>query len=334
LGKRLLLALFSLTFVLLIAEVGLRVMGVRPHNVRSVSEADFNRVPGMYEPGLAVTSYKIPELPHQIRVNAFGFRGPETSQIPDRKRVLCIGDSFMWGDGVNEDETLPAQLEQIFEGEVEFLNGGVAGSTIQDQRLFLERLLVMKPDAVLLLYSENDLQDMLADPSLRERLVQARQARSGLRGVAYSILRGTAVVELALRAREAWRSRQLVDRIEAEVASRHWNDELLSVYSKEVSEMRDQLDEMEINLIVMAYPWPEYVSTEEDGSIPHLVESLEAIGIDVVDVTGALRRSQLDETKLYLLPYDGHPAAKGYSIVASALEPYFRQLLEIGPPIH
>jgi lysophospholipase L1-like esterase len=333
LRERLLLAVFSMTFILVVAEMGLRVIGVRPLNVRSVSKADFNRVPGMYEPGLDVTDHKIPELPHEIHVNAFGFRGPETTLVPDRPRVVCIGDSFMWGDGVNDNETLPAQLERLFDGEVEFLNGGVAGSTIQDQRPFLERLLVMQPDAVLLLYSENDLMDMLADPSFSERLVQARDARSGMSGLVYSLLRGTAVVELALRAREAWRSRQLVERFNTELPSLHWNDELLESYTNEVSEMHAQLEALDIRLLVVAFPWPQYVTTDEDGSIPPLVESLQKADIEVVNLTRPLRQSNLDEKELYLLPYDGHPAAKGYAVVAAAIEPHYRQLFGTGSPL-
>lgn len=325
--KKLLLAIVSLTLALLLAEAGLRLAGIRPLQIRSISQENFERVPGMYEPGLHVVSRKIPQLPHEVSVNALGFRGPETTIAPTRPRILAIGDSFTWGDGVDDDETLPSQLQQMLGDRVEILNGGVAGSTISDQRQFLERLLVLRPTAVLLVYSENDLQDLLADPSLSERLRRARRARSGWTGVVYSHIRSTAIVELALRAKEAWRSRRLVARIQDQVAHRHWNDALLERYTREVSQMRDELTAKGIRLLVAAYPWPEYVTSEETGSIPPLTAALSRVGIDVVDLTEPLRRSHLGETDLYLLPYDGHPAAKGYAIAAAALEPHIDRLL-------
>jgi hypothetical protein len=72
--------------------------------------------------------------------------------------------------------------------------------------------------------------------------------------------------------------------------------------------MHAQLEALGIRLLVVAFPWPHYLTTDEDGSIPPLVESLQNADIEIVNLTGPLRQSNLDETELYLLSHDGHRA--------------------------
>lgn len=67
---------------------------------------------------------------HQVTINSLRFRGPEiTEKKPDGVfRILCVGGSNVFGLGLNDDETWPAQLEQELNvsGAVRFelLNAG------------------------------------------------------------------------------------------------------------------------------------------------------------------------------------------------------------------
>ncbi len=71
-----------------------------------------------------------PEFSAEIRVNSLGFRGPEISPVkkPGVRRVLFLGDSFMFGAGLKEHETLPyavsRELERRHAGDFEAINGG------------------------------------------------------------------------------------------------------------------------------------------------------------------------------------------------------------------
>ncbi len=74
---------------------------------------------------------------HEVRVNSWGLRGPE----PERPRWLALGDSTVFGHGVADEETLPAQLSRTL--GVQVLNGGVPGYTCaqaRDQRSRLSEL--------------------------------------------------------------------------------------------------------------------------------------------------------------------------------------------------
>ena len=53
-----------------------------------------------------------------MTTNALGYRGPGFPLVkrPGEFRILFTGDSFAYGDFVNDDQTLPAQLEQRLNG--------------------------------------------------------------------------------------------------------------------------------------------------------------------------------------------------------------------------
>ena len=96
------------------------------------------------------------------RVNRHGFRDGEYSLAKSKeiKQIVFLGDSIVFGLGLENNETLPNQLEQIFKEkgeEVEVLNFGVTGyETEQEVELFKETGLNFKPDAVIVGYCLND----------------------------------------------------------------------------------------------------------------------------------------------------------------------------------
>ena len=60
---------------------------------------------------------------HLVHVNALGLRGPEVlPKQPGERRVLALGDSLIYGQGVAEEDTVTAQLAAL-------LNAGAAGGT-------------------------------------------------------------------------------------------------------------------------------------------------------------------------------------------------------------
>ena len=109
--RSLALAIAALVLTLGAAELLLRASGRFPTvQLHSVSSRDHARIPGPWQPNQDLVRLAKPALPHRVRTNALGLRGPETSLAPRGPRVLCVGDSFTFGDFVEDDETLPAQL--------------------------------------------------------------------------------------------------------------------------------------------------------------------------------------------------------------------------------
>ena len=161
----------------------------------------------MYEPGSLPGIIRVRGLMHDVNINSQGFRGAKPRRDAGRPRVLFLGDSFTFGDSVNDDETLPAQVEFALAGAIEALNGGVSGSTIVDQRVFGERMLALEPDLVLV-YSENDVSDLSAPLPLHVRLAENRAIRSGwLATQVFHVISDLAVFQWVLFARAAMATR-------------------------------------------------------------------------------------------------------------------------------
>jgi lysophospholipase L1-like esterase len=118
----------------------------------------------------------IPDLPYRLRpgvtvrvraftvhVNRLGLRGAEVGAEPPpgRRRVLVLGDSVVYGEGLDEADTFPVLLEQELnaDGEMpsEVLNGAAPGYNTEAEVAFLREIgLALRPDTVVLGVSLND----------------------------------------------------------------------------------------------------------------------------------------------------------------------------------
>ncbi|QDU65736.1 SGNH/GDSL hydrolase family protein [Engelhardtia mirabilis] len=100
-----------------------------------------------------------------VRVNALGLRGAEVGErAPGEYRVLALGDSLVYGQGVADDQTLPAHLRQILTERlgrpVSVVNGGLrAYATHQELGLLRDLGDEVAPDLVLLFWYWNDVDE-------------------------------------------------------------------------------------------------------------------------------------------------------------------------------
>lgn len=107
---------------------------------------------------------------HQVTQNKYGYRGKAYGyERSSKRRVVFLGDSFLWGFGVNNDEMFTALLEKS--DGIEAVNLGVSGFG-NDQQLIQWRLKGKNwdPDHVVLMFSpvsdvfENTLTEMYDCP--------------------------------------------------------------------------------------------------------------------------------------------------------------------------
>lgn len=135
--QRTLLVVFSVACVLLACEVAARIMPVV--NTLAVN------------PGI---KFFWPDSVYYPR-NSHGFRQPEFGKMPGY-RILCIGDSFTEGVGVERNETFSAVLGQSLDG-VEVYNLGRAGAnTVEEVAQARKLATLLDPDLIILAYVSND----------------------------------------------------------------------------------------------------------------------------------------------------------------------------------
>jgi lysophospholipase L1-like esterase len=95
-----------------------------------------------------------------VSSNSRGARGPaehEPGEHPGRARIVALGDSFTFGEGVDDGEAYPQRLQELLGGGTEVVNLGVHGYG-HDQMLIRlrEEGLRYQPDLVLLGFYADD----------------------------------------------------------------------------------------------------------------------------------------------------------------------------------
>lgn len=102
---------------------------------------------------------------YDVSINSRGLRERPTldfARTPNTTRILCLGDSFTFGAGVEANQTWPAQVEQRLNtsrnsGGYECINAGVCGyNSMQECALLWIDGARYKPDAVIVFWVGND----------------------------------------------------------------------------------------------------------------------------------------------------------------------------------
>jgi hypothetical protein len=95
--------------------------------------------------------------------NAEGIRYPDVDQnkAPGGRRILALGDSFVWGDGLRDDELVTTKLEAALSSEfpgIMVINAGIGGYNTADEYQQLLRLAPRyEPDHVIVFFFTNDI---------------------------------------------------------------------------------------------------------------------------------------------------------------------------------
>ena len=299
--------------------------------------------PGPLLPGQAFIDRFKPRLPYRVSVNQLGFRGAD---VPLRKgsgtsRVLCLGDSYTFGAYVDDEATWPAALETILrekepDRSIEVINAEISGFTIVDELAFLkEHGLDLEPDIVVLGFVLNDLADLTRRVSSREMLRRASEesAASAL-GPLKARLRQTATYNMLFIIKAYLLKAVGADPTVQEVDIRHLLKtqydtgtlELFDQYRSHLVEMKHLLDESEIPLVLLIFPyWEQIAQGATDQAQRRMAAMAQELEIATVDLLPAFRHSDPRGRKFFNMPRDHHPSARGYRKaaldLAKALEP-------------
>jgi lysophospholipase L1-like esterase len=323
----------GLILALGISEFALRVLGLAPvDGVTTVTESEYARLPGIFAPDQTLIDRHRPALPFRVTIDSLGYRGPDFNRhkTTGEMRVVLAGDSFTYGEYVDDDQTLPAQLERGLRtrcGNVRVINAGLVGTTITDEAAMVERALSMAPDLIVVVFSENDVTDLAVTPMwtllARNRRVKSRFPLSAT----YRLLRRTALWNLGLQVAGAMRGRAAAAQGEAAAveyaASRSEDDRILQLrerYRQAFVALRDTLNGRGIPFTLAAYPFYLTVSGRKTPEqINWVVQMAQAAGVPAVNLLPPLQNAGAPTTSLYLLPIDGHPSPRGYAIAAAHL---------------
>lgn len=314
------------------AEVALRLLDLAPtRGLTTVTAAQFERLPGLFSPGAAFTDLRNANLPHRVRIDSLGLRGPDIARTPPAGtlRLAMLGDSFVYGDFVHDEETLPAQLQARLSrscGPTEVINAGLPGSTITEQVEIARRILPLRPALVVITFTENDVTDLRNEP-MWDQLARNRAAKSSfpLRYL-YPMLRASALWNLAMQVRGRLRASASHDGGAAKAATDSVpggvrpDSTRRAAYEMALATLATELRAAGVDAVYVTFPAHFTVYGEWTDEQLRWAEAAAARqSLPVVRTLPAMQASGKGATELFLLPHDGHPSALGYALSADTL---------------
>lgn len=120
-----------------LAILAVCALGFAPRYLARLGPPPARTFHGIYTPGSDWTDFSAARPRLEYHVNRFGFRGPDWNErkSPGVVRVALIGDSFVFGMGVPDGDTLKVRLDEGLAvrglaGRVEVLNLGLCGNNL------------------------------------------------------------------------------------------------------------------------------------------------------------------------------------------------------------
>ncbi len=263
------------------------------------------------------------------KINSFGFRGPDFSlqKPPATYRILGIGDSFTFGEGVKEEDTFLSRLQSHLSAQnpdkaFEVINAGTSGYNTQDEVISLtNRWIKLTPDLVILTFTMNDgyADDEFADSALGPLIMGLQDGRTRLPGQGAESTSKLLTWGLNLIERKK-NSNKIIDIY----LSQYTNKPLLEGYDWENSKKNfeaanNAIEAVKGRLIIVIFPELFRLNDHYPFQKIHEKVSAEAKrqGIPVLDLLPFFQSYKSED--LWVHPTDHHPNEVAHGIAAQAI---------------
>lgn len=275
---------------------------------------------------------------HLVEINALGLRGPEVPEelAENEVRILTLGDSMLYGQGVATSSTIPEQLERLLQEEDadgrlwRVINGGHrAYATNQELGLLRELGPRLRPKLVVLFWYDNDFEEF--DLPATHADLEASGPRAFDVGAA---LEGSVLWK--------WKLKQIVRRSAlAMIVHDRLRDGTkerkdAQFYADGFATLEQRLDEFsslcaELGALPVLSVIPVASTLEVDGPAKTRAERVEQLARDrsirVVELLPRLRDLRRELDSLPILPYDGHYLGVANRRMAEVLAPVLGEMI-------
>jgi lysophospholipase L1-like esterase len=324
------LAAGSLGVGLGLLELGLRVALPAPIHFRYPQESyDFDpEVAHVLRPAQRAFTHD-----REVWINTNGQRGREYTPRPEPGvlRVLALGDSQTFGNGLGQEATWPTQLESELSARagaggprIEVVNGGVPGSDTWQHEILLGRLAdLYHPQVAVLAFYVNDVSPSYTPKPERT----AEISNTAAKRAAYLVKR-SALVSFVLQ-RFAQRH------VEEELAQgRAYSEYILSgapspevesgwqQVRKSLAAMKRECEWRGIDFRVAVLPRRDQVSGANPArAYNERIAAIAAeVGVPILDLLPDLRSAYAaGQGEALFIPWDGHNSAAANAVVARRL---------------
>ena len=314
----------------LVLEAGVRVAGLAPplggaaHAYVADPHLPYKPAPGSRLTGRSPTD----EFDFDYAHNSRGFRDTEhaLAKPPGSFRIVAVGDSFTYGDGVTFAQTYVAQLETMLNGRgashppVEIVKLGIPRYFPESERLLLEHYgLQFSPDLVLVGFVPNDVMDTAlgidAVQTDAEGRLRTRESKA-LGSVGMFLFEHSHVFRIVLSRYVALRLAP-VHREEIYRADGFHEKDWRRI-EEEFGRMRDAANRSGAKLAIVYIPMLEAWAPQHAYPSERVATWSARNGVSFIDTLAPLRTASLAGESVYYLK-DGHCTPQGYAIIAQTV---------------
>lgn len=272
------------------------------------------------------------------KVNSFGCRDRDyqVAKPPGVVRIVGIGDSLTFGQGVREEDSFLARLERDLTARklrVEVINCGVFGYNINEEaRRFAEVVELLDPEIVVIGY---ELGDLLPNPPINKDPADAREAPRGRR----ALVERRALVGLLKESRVISFFTYRYTFLLKKFSLRNW-DSLYADDSPLWRNLTDKYTGMAVtarasNIDVAVAIVPELSNLDERYPFKSVHERVAAMcrfqGMKVIDLLPSFLGH--DGPRLWIHPRDRHPNAEGHQVIADAILEPLEAMVKMRVPV-
>lgn len=265
-----------------------------------------------------------------VNINSHGIRDIEYSSIPSAQvtRILALGDSQTFGNGIAIAETWPKQLEHRLNGrsgtgEYEVLNGGLPASDTWQHEIILQRLMsAYNPHIVVLALYVNDI---VSKPALI-RDAQADVVTSGGSKLVYLLKQSVLLLSMksaydtvmhSISPRKGFmiQNAVLAGKSSPEI-DRRWEQ-----VERSLLIMKNITSEKNVGFLVISLPRRDQV----DGRLPaeefnkRLSTVISRTKVKYMSLLAPLQHAYKEHGKSLFIPWDGHNTSVANSIIADEI---------------
>ncbi len=279
---------------------------------------------------------------HKVRINNLGLRGPDlAAKAPGETRVLALGDSMIYGQGVADDQTLPNQLELALRAHDptrnwRVINGGLRGySTAHELGLLQELFSRIEPDVVILFWYHNDLSSVDL-PGTCAKLQASGQVTfdTGVRMEGATLrkwqrkqwLRSSALI---MQLHDAWRDSHY------QPPGSDYYERGLAQTRQHLESFRDLSRSLGFGPLVAVVPDHHALGHEQHPTRQlndKVLDQCRELKLPSTHMYASVERLQASTGKSPVIPYDGHFLGEANQAMARELAPFVTKSLGVRPP--
>lgn len=260
-----------------------------------------------------------------VRVNNVGFRDRDVPPKDGRYRIAVVGDSFTWGQGVEEKDRFSNLIEQALGPGYEVFNFGRPGNNMPEHLQVLTQALAVQPDFVLLQLYINDWETAsMVRPTPPKLLPASVDGYLEKRSIVYDLLRDETVSLLE----KAGVTDGYVSYMDRNLRDPNLPNAKMAY--GQLAEFIDRARAAHVGVGVVLFPAPDALGPRgrdypfgylHDGTA-RLCGEKHVLFLDLLPVYSAID----DPKTLWVSPFDAHPNAISNRLAADAILKDFRSV--------